>query len=215
MPPSSFVPMGTMELIDHLQSTVAQQMDRVRQVKELPLEVLSERPAPERWSALEVIEHMNLSSGVYHRNLKRVYNDPKSRLRWKADYTPGAIGKWCAAGMQPKPDGRISWKMRTMGMFEPRTAHTQGKEAIHRFLAMQQDFHDMLEAARTRGLEGPRITSSLGPILKFKVGDAFQFPIAHQERHMLQLERTLDAVRGTTGASERLARSGNARTATA
>jgi hypothetical protein len=44
-------------------------------------------------------------------------------------------------------------------------------------------------------LEGEKVTSTLGPILRFKVGDAFRFPIAHQQRHMLQIERVLEEVR--------------------
>jgi hypothetical protein len=43
-------------------------------------------------------------------------------------------------------------------------------------------------------LDGAKVTSTLGPILRFKVGDAFRFPLAHQERHMLQIERTLAAL---------------------
>ena len=34
-----------------------------------------------------------------------------------------------------------------------------------------------------------KVTSSLGPIIRFKVGDAFRFPVAHQQRHFLQIER--------------------------
>ncbi|MEO8734696.1 MAG: hypothetical protein ABI373_10230, partial [Flavobacteriales bacterium] len=52
----------------------------------------------------------------------------------------------------------------------------------------------LLEKALSQGLEGPRITSTLGPVLRFKIGDAFRFTIAHQERHFLQIERALKAV---------------------
>ncbi len=34
-----------------------------------------------------------------------------------------------------------------------------------------------------------KVTSSLGPIIRFKAGDAFRFPVAHQQRHFLQIER--------------------------
>ncbi|MBK9762684.1 MAG: hypothetical protein IPO87_04815 [Flavobacteriales bacterium] len=49
----------------------------------------------------------------------------------------------------------------------------------------------LLNEAKEKGIEGEKITSTLGPILRFKAGDAFAFPIAHQERHWLQIERTL------------------------
>ncbi|MEO5584289.1 MAG: hypothetical protein ABIQ75_02450, partial [Flavobacteriales bacterium] len=49
--------------------------------------------------------------------------------------------------------------------------------------------------------ESPRITSTLGPVLRFKIGDAFRFMIAHQERHFLQIERSLQAVAGKSTSS--------------
>ena len=49
----------------------------------------------------------------------------------------------------------------------------------------------LLEAARTTDLNAMKVASSLGPIIRFKAGDAFRFPVAHQQRHFLQLERAL------------------------
>jgi hypothetical protein len=85
--------------------------------------------------------------------------------------------------------------MKTMAMFEPRNVSTTGMKALNEFEAICHSFIGLLERARTRGLEGEKVTSTLGPILRFKVGDAFRFPIAHQQRHMLQIERVLDEVR--------------------
>jgi hypothetical protein len=97
--------------------------------------------------------------------------------------------------MDPKADGSISWRMKTMAMFEPRNVSTTGMKALNEFEAMCHSFIGLLERARTRGLEGEKVTSTLGPILRFKVGDAFRFPIAHHQRHMLQIERVLEVVR--------------------
>ena len=186
--------MDTLKLIDDLQATLRRQMDRVRELQDMPLDKLRERPAPERWSALEVVEHMNLSTGKYHQGLMKVYADPRSGLRFRSTFKPGRWGNLGADGMVPRRDGSIRWRMRTMGMFEPRPGRVADRSPIARFLMIQQDLLDLLEKARTRGIEGARVTSTLGPILRFKAGDAFRFPIAHQERHLLQLQRTLDAV---------------------
>ena len=68
-------------------------------------------------------------------------------------------------------------------------------EGAERIRSHVSQLHRPLERARTRGLEGEKVTSTLGPILRFKVGDAFRFPIAHHQRHMLQIERVLEVVR--------------------
>ncbi len=185
--------MRTLELIDHLQATLRGQLDLSSALRAIPLRVLQMRPELGSWSILEVIEHMNLSSGVYYRGLKGIFEKPANELLFKPDYSPGMMGAFSTKAMAPNSSGKISWRMKTMSMFEPRTATPKGWTALDEFEAMLQGMIDLLEQARTKGLEGEKVTSTLGPILRFKVGDAFTFPIAHQQRHMLQVERTLQS----------------------
>ena len=56
---------------------------------------------------------------------------------------------------------------------------------------MCEGFLDLLERARSTDLNRMKVTSSLGPIIQFKAGDAFRFPVAHQVRHMRQVEAVL------------------------
>lgn len=184
----------TRALIQELRNTLEQQVETCRTLRSLPLERLHRRPGPDRWSVMEVVEHMNLSSGHYYRRLQALYAKPAGSLRPSDTFLPGRWGQLAVQAMNPKADGTIGWRMRTLGMFEPRTTITEGWAAFGRFEAMLAGFQELLALADKRGLEGPRITSTLGPILRFKVGDAFRFPIAHQQRHMLQIERVLQVV---------------------
>lgn len=197
--PGTFaIAMGAMDtriLIDGLQRTLRAQLDEVQGLRSLPLEVLRTRPEPKRWSVLEVIEHMNLSSGHYYAALQRIYGEANNGLRSASSYTPGRWGSYFTEAMKPKDDGVIGWKMRTLGRFEPKAGGSVALDALDRFEAMCLGFIGLLERARTRGLEGEKVTSTLGPLLRFKVGDAFRFPIAHQERHFLQIRRTLAVVK--------------------
>lgn len=186
--------MDTHKLIDDLQRTLRAQVEEVQGLRSLPLKVLRTRPEPKRWSVLEIIEHMNLSSGHYYAALRRIYAEADNGLRSLSNYTPGRWGNYFTEAMRPKADGAIGWKMRTLGRFEPRAVGSVELDALDRFEAMCLGFIGLLERARTRGLEGEKVTSTLGPLLRFKVGDAFRFPIAHQERHMLQIRRTLAVV---------------------
>lgn len=183
--------MDTQAFIDGLVRTVENQLAKSEGLRDQPLEHLQRQPAPKRWSVMEVVEHMNLSSEVYYRGLTAVYSDPVSKLRYSSTYSPGRFGALSTKAMQPGSDGKISWRMKTMGMFEPRTATTKGWTALDEFQKMLRGMLQLLNVAKERGVEGEKITSTLGPILRFKAGDAFAFPIAHQERHWLQIERTL------------------------
>jgi len=183
--------MDTHAFIDVLVTTVERQLARSEALRNQTLERLQRRPEPKRWSVMEIVEHMNLSSGVYYRGLSALYARPENKLRFASTYSPGRLGALSTKAMQPGTDGTISWRMKTMGMFEPRTATTKGWSALDEFQEMLRGMLQLLSEAKVEGIEGEKITSTLGPILRFKAGDAFAFPIAHQERHWLQIERTL------------------------
>lgn len=185
----------TRHLIDELQRTLRAQLEQLDAWAELPEALLRQRPSPDRWSALEIMEHMNLSSGHYYRRLERLYADENNGLRFRTLYSPGRWGEFSVKAMQPRADSSIGWRMRTMAMFEPKLGPNTEVRAMENLRAMLQGFIGLLERARTRGLEGKKVTSTIGPILRFKAGDAFRFPIAHQERHFLQIERTLAQLR--------------------
>ncbi len=40
-------------------------------------------------------------------------------------------------------------------------------------------------------LERLRITSTLGPIIRFKLGDTYRFMVAHDQRHILQMKKVM------------------------
>ncbi len=186
---------GTIEMIDSLQGTLRAQIERLGHLRSVDEQFLVTRPSADRWSVIEVAEHINITSGHYFDRLKKAYADPRSGLKMKPFYKPGYFGEMSVKAMQPQSDGKINWKMKTLGMFEPRKAPSKGVKALDELDRLLHGMIDLLEVARKRGIEGVKITSTLGPVLRFKAGDAFRFPIAHQERHFLQMERTLAAVR--------------------
>jgi hypothetical protein len=183
---------NTRDLIAALQAELRRQLQRSAELRDMPLEKLQQRPDPKRWSVMEVLQHMNLSSDHYHRHLERIYANEHNGLRFRTAFVPGWWGDRATRAMDVRPDGRIRFRMPTIARFEPRATDLEGWQALDRFEAMCHGFIGLLERAKTRGLEGERVTSTLGPILRLKAGDAFRFPIAHQRRHWLQIEKTLE-----------------------
>lgn len=183
--------MNAQDLIDELQETVRGQIARANEVAAMSPERLMKRPAPQQWNVLEVFEHMNLSSGIYVRGLRKVFDAKAAALKPNSIYRPGLLGDYFTTGMLPKDDGSIRNRMRTMRMFDPQRNQGASLQSISAFIGMCEEQVQLLERARSTDLNGMRVTSSLGPIIRFKAGDAFRFPIAHQARHMLQVERLL------------------------
>lgn len=179
-------------LIKDLQAIVQDQLRRMDELLELPIHRLKQRPRPKAWSALEVVEHLNILSGHYVNRLRKAYDGDAVFL--KESFLPGGWGEKFTTSMRPLPDGRVPGPMRTLWFFEPKAAQAKGMRSLQEFRALLEEEALLLEKALSQGLEGPRITSTLGPILRFNIGDAFRFMIAHQQRHFLQIERALQAV---------------------
>lgn len=192
--------METIALIEDLSATLRAQRERAVAVRALPADRLEFRPAPDQWNVLEVFEHLNLSSGIYLRGLERVFDDRADRLPFNATFTPGRLGQYFTKGMLPKADGSVGNRMRTLRMFDPARQKGADAASLDRFIDLCDRFLRLLQRARHTDLNRMRVTSSLGPIIRFKAGDAFRFPIAHQQRHFLQIERLLAAAdqRATT-----------------
>lgn len=179
-------------LIEDLQASVRGQQRRIKELEALPLGELEQRPGAKAWSALEIIEHLNILSGHYVSRLRRAYSGEK--VTHGGTFVPGHWGEKLTIGMRPLKDGTIPGPMRTLWFFEPKTAKAKGKQSLLDFQALLAEQAVLLDKATAQGMEGPRITSTLGPVLRFKIGDAFRFMIAHQERHFVQLERAMKVV---------------------
>lgn len=178
-------------MIAELTATLHRQIQRAEEIQRLPAERLLRRPSPTAWNVVEVFEHLVLSSGIYVRGLQAVFDQKAASLRPSTEFRPGILGDFFTRGMLPKPDGRIGWKMRTMKIFDPARQHGASSASIDRFIALGRQLLQLLEQATSTDLNRMKVSSSLGPIIRFKAGDALRFPIAHQQRHFFQIERIL------------------------
>lgn len=181
-------------MIDELAASLRAQVERARQLRGLPEARLRQRPAGSQWNVLEVFAHMVLSSGIYELGLCKVFNEKADALPDAPTFRPGMLGEWFTSGMRPKADGRIAWKMKTLKIFDPARQQGASMESIDAFIRLCTSLLELLERARRTDLGRMKVASSLGPVIRFKAGDAFRFTVAHQERHFLQIERLLAAV---------------------
>ncbi|MCB0793655.1 MAG: DinB family protein [Flavobacteriales bacterium] len=184
------------KLLNDLEARLNDQLQRLNEWAGYPEQELVARPAPGKWSVVEIVEHMSLSSEHYLKGLQRAYADPRSRFVRAEQYKAGPLGEWSVRSMDPGVEGRIRMKMRTMDRFVPKADLDKPREVFQRFRGILNGFLALLPQAREMGIQGPRIVSTLGPVLKFRIGDALRFPVAHQQRHMLQIARTLEQLGG-------------------
>lgn len=185
--------MDTRKLLQELRVVVEEQQQRARAIRAMDPRRLQHRTAPDQWTVLEVFEHLVLSSGVYARGLHRAFEKDRPPKPFDPHFSPGLLGNYFTRGMLPDASGRLRFRMRTMRMFDPAKQTGATLASVDRFIALCDDLLGLLAEAEGRNLNKLKVVSSLGWIVQFRAGDAFRFPIAHQQRHFLQIERILGA----------------------
>jgi len=183
----------TNDMIRELQVALRSQLCKLDELEKLPPGLLRRTPNSNGWSVLETVDHMCLSSGFYLQGLKKIYDKDVRSVKHSDQVLPGRLGSFFTEGMKPKKDGTINWKMKTMARFQPEQS-VSTTEALLEFRTLLVSFDRLITLAEQHGMEGEKVVSTLGPLVKFRIVDAFRFPIAHQARHFLQIDRTLGIV---------------------
>lgn len=154
--------------------------------KPLTKEQLNWVPAPGKWSINDCLEHLNIYSRYYQPRIRM--HVEQGGTKPKNTFSAGYFGEMMMV-MKPLTDGTIRKPMSTLGSYNPAKQTTKNEKALTEFVGHLNDMLDLLKRARTLNLEKHRITSTLGPILRFKLGDNYRFHIAHIQRHLLQASR--------------------------
>lgn len=169
--------------------------------------VLTARPGPKRWSAIDCLEHVRRANSMYVRHLDRAIAKAERKGRRPVEeFRPGAVGARMRASLAPRPEApaadgraRIALKMPTAGAFNPvkDAAPPQPAETLQRFedqLALMRQLARRCETIDLR----VRSQTLLGPFLMLKVGDVLRYLGAHTDRHLVQAERAMDAAGGAS-----------------
>lgn len=175
-------------LLTQLKKEVLQIAEQVKALPATNHDLLNRKPDPERWSVAQVLEHLNFYSRFYLPQLEKVISSTNN----KRSFRSGWLGHYFTNMMQPKPDGTVAKKMSAPRNARPLSS-LNGAEVIAHFLQGQARLLSLLDRAGNSNLDR-RVPTSLSPLIRLKSGDAFRFLIAHQQRHMAQLARTLQAV---------------------
>lgn len=152
------------------------------------------KPTPKKWSIAECIGHLNIFAKHYLERAEKAMNAKGTMPNAATQFKSGYWGEKLTASMKPLPDGQIPSPMGTMGMFDPTKKERVNKDTLDTFIKYHKLMLAQIEKAGQYNIEGIRITSTLGPIIRFKLGDTFRFMVAHDQRHLLQARRLITTV---------------------
>lgn len=168
----------------HIQSDIAK----------LSPEILTKKPKPDQWSVLEVIEHLSLVYDKYLTNFKNAIDSaPDLKNGESTNVQRTLMGRLSIYSMKPKGQKR-RFKMKTFDFFRPVHTPDTTNSIINDYLERKEQFNELIRNARLKNLKNVKIPTALGDRMRFYVPECFEFILAHEERHMVQIQQLLGQV---------------------
>jgi hypothetical protein len=150
-------------------------------------ESLKRRPPSGGWSAVECIEHLALTTGLYERLVPSAVNDAQRRgARGEGPFTmdfKGRLLKWVL-----EPPYRM--RVKTYHLVDVNEVH-EPKKVLGEFLASQERLRAMLASADGLALDAILVASPFNKKITYNLYSAFANILAHQRRHLWQAEQAL------------------------
>jgi uncharacterized damage-inducible protein DinB len=136
------------------------------------------------WSIAQCLWHLN-SYGHYY--LPQIKSGLTKNYAANASFKSTWLGKYFTNMMKPGP------KMKKYNAFKNHVPpkETDGHKVVAEFILQQEEMLSLLKSARNNDLNRIKIPISIMKWLTLRLGDVFQFIIAHNERHLQQAARNL------------------------
>jgi uncharacterized damage-inducible protein DinB len=173
------------ELIDILEQEVEKHLqDAIRIFQNLTPESLLKPSASGGWSIAQCLWHLN-SYGEYY--FPEIRKGLTKNYPFNPEFKSSWLGNYFTNTMKP------GLKMKKYKAFKDHTPAPalDAHEVVAKFIQQQEELLDLLKLARHTDLNKVRIPISISRWLKLKLGDVFQFIIAHNERHLQQAKRNM------------------------
>ena len=179
--------MTSKEILIELRSITERNIDLVRQrFSTLTDQQKRWKKDANSWSVLEVFAHLNAYATYYHPVFtKRIettrYHEPKD------NFISSPLGKSAWKSMKLGNAKNVKRKMKSPKSFNPTFESTllNGQD-IEGFEKDQLELLYILTQAEEVNLRKVKVPISISKIIRLRLGDALQFVIYHNERHMQQ-----------------------------
>jgi len=166
-----------------------------RLADQLPDARWKSRPGPDRWSAAECIEHLNVTSKAYLPLLRRALetaapSPATTPTRHRRDFMGWLFSS--LVGPLPTVGQTRLGRVRTGPDFVPRVTIARG-EAVTEFDRLQAELIAITRQADGYPLGEMKITSPFGGRIRYNFYSALRILPRHQQRHLQQAEEAATA----------------------
>ncbi len=170
----------------------------IEQYLSISPEKLGTKPGPDQWSLLEIIEHLNLSYGLYRSRIDQLLLQLPDRSEPTESFASKGLKGWLIDFYKPK-NGKRSYKMKTFKNLEPvavkeQIDEQQQQNSFETFFDHMKHLKNSIRASRTKDCRKGKLDSAVGSMLRFTLPEAVEFNLNHMERHLIQMEETLKSI---------------------
>lgn len=152
------------------------------------------RPSPQRWSAAECVEHLNMTSRAFLPSLRDAVKEARARGLTNPGSANGVnlLGRLVLRMQEPPVKRRR--RMKTTKPFEP--IHVGPKsDAIKEYEKLQRELIYLLVDADGLAISKVKVASPFLPRLRYSAYFALRVIPGHQRRHLWQAEEAVKDVR--------------------
>lgn len=159
--------------------------ESVRRLGSLSTAQLQWRPGPGTWSITECIDHLTTTD----RKAAAFWREPIARARaggvtGTGPYPLGWLGGWWLKQVGPDPSRPVS----APAIFTP-SSTSDPATVLAEFASHQRELIATIESLDGLNLARIRARSAVTPFLRFNLAVWIAATIAHQRRHLCQIER--------------------------
>lgn len=149
-------------------------------------------PDAETWSAAQIFDHMNTAGWLLLSSMESAIQDGHAQgRRGTPPFEYGFVSRWFIRSM--KPDS--GWTFTAPSVFEPEVTDTlYPSEGLSEFQELQDQCAQCVVDADGLDLRGIRVGSPAVPLLRISLGAWFEATLAHERRHLRQIQTVLGAV---------------------
>jgi len=178
------------QLADVVQSLESAQSRLRRLTDTLQESDWNRKPAPNRWSAAECVEHLNLTSRAYIPLLRdAVAKAGEVRHTPTTHYHHDALGWFLSKMFGPlRHLGKLRLvRVKTTPAFEPKASRSR-TEILSDFVRLQAELISLVRSADGLPIDDVKIVSPFGGRMKYGAYSALVIVSRHQHRHLEQAE---------------------------
>ena len=148
------------------------------------------RPALNRWSIAQCLEHLNATARNYFPLINNTINNARpSGLLGPGPYRHGWLGSFYARMVLPPPRLRVPSPRR----FTPPPDRPMS-EILPSFLNFQDRLQELIAYASGVDLGRATVISPVTSLIKFSLGSTLAIIVGHEERHLWQARQVRDLV---------------------